>query len=382
MDNNTASSLNKSESDYEQSSGAGTDLAAAPGTNFETHSTQSDTLVITLEALHQNLQNQEKQLESYFKALKAQSDNQEAHFQALQALTSSLEQHMDIFKIYSAFFEDYRKTFEAHGQAITNLMENFQAVATQLQILPHLLAMINGLQDEVNSGFSFRPGTWDRNIFRSINYKQFNEYRLPETFNPDDIIIDIGAHIGSFTYACLQRQAQHIYSYEAFAENMQILQKNMEPFGQRVELNHKAVWRSDIKLDGLTYLRDEIAEHRGLGMVDIEASGLPVESIGLDEILARFEQVRLLKVDCDRSEYVVLLTSRLLNRVEAMCIEYEALAPVPEFMGLNQYPILDRAVLENFLHKQGFDTEHRPTSVPYQGFIFATRKDIKTKLWE
>lgn len=349
-------------------------ITGSPVPDVEAISTENTSLAITLETLHQTLQEQGEQIERYFEALKSQSDNQVAHFESIQAHSTSLGQHMDVLKNYSTFFE-------AHSKALSSLFESFQSVSNQLQILPHLLNLISGLQDEVASGFSFRPGTMDRNIFRSINYKNYNEYRLPETFNSNDIIIDIGAHIGSFTYACLQRKAEHIYSYEAFAENMQILRRNLEPFGHRVELNHKAVWRSDTKETGLTYLADATAEYRGLGFVDIEASGFPVESVGLDDILARFEQVRLLKVDCDRSEYVVLLTSHLLNRVEAICIEYETLAPVPEFMGLSQYPMLDRTVLEEFLHEQGFDTEHQSTAVPHIGFIFATRKDLKTKVW-
>src|SRR4051794_19104501 len=38
--------------------------------------------------------------------------------------------------------------------------------------------------------FTFRPGSCDEEVFRAVN--GCNEYRLPQRFDPDDIIVDIG----------------------------------------------------------------------------------------------------------------------------------------------------------------------------------------------
>ncbi|MFA5291307.1 MAG: FkbM family methyltransferase, partial [Candidatus Paceibacterota bacterium] len=62
--------------------------------------------------------------------------------------------------------------------------------------------------------FILRDGTSDLNIFRSINESQFNEYRLPEKFEAEDIIIDIGLHIGSFSYACATKGAGRVLGFE------------------------------------------------------------------------------------------------------------------------------------------------------------------------
>jgi len=51
--------------------------------------------------------------------------------------------------------------------------------------------------------WSFRDGTLDQAIFNAV--VRFNEYRLPERFVPTDIVIDVGAHIGSFAQAVLSR---------------------------------------------------------------------------------------------------------------------------------------------------------------------------------
>src|SRR5665213_1913253 len=50
-----------------------------------------------------------------------------------------------------------------------------------------------------------RPRTIDRRIFRHVVID--NEYALPDRFHPDDTILDIGGHVGSFSLAALRRGA-------------------------------------------------------------------------------------------------------------------------------------------------------------------------------
>ena len=91
--------------------------------------------------------------------------------------------------------------------------------------------------------FVFRPDTHDEEVFHAVN--THNEYRLPETFQADDVIIDIGMHIGSFCYAALCRGSNRVYGFEASPDNFVRAAKNLESFGSRVQLRHQAVWRSD-----------------------------------------------------------------------------------------------------------------------------------------
>ena len=47
-----------------------------------------------------------------------------------------------------------------------------------------------------------------------------------------------------------------------------------------------------------------------------------VEAISLDEVLSRFQRARLMKIDCEGSEFPILLTSKLLTRVDRIVGEY------------------------------------------------------------
>src|SRR5215217_6544055 len=51
-------------------------------------------------------------------------------------------------------------------------------------------------EEPVTDNLFRRPDTMDDAIFREV--VQGNEYRLPEKIRDDDIVVDIGAHIGSF----------------------------------------------------------------------------------------------------------------------------------------------------------------------------------------
>src|SRR5205085_11350710 len=113
-----------------------------------------------------------------------------------------------------------------------------------------------------------------------------------------------------------------------------------------VYLSRRAVWRSDGESGAGLLLSGPDGENTGAhslltaGLVPdfgaqilVEASVTcqPVETIPLDEILCGFERVRFLKIDCEGSEFPILLTSRLLSRIECIVGEiHEVTRPLME----------------------------------------------------
>lgn len=89
----------------------------------------------------------------------------------------------------------------------------------------------------------FREGTWEEAIWNSVTRQ--NEYRLPESFAPEDVIIDLGCHIGGFSFACLHRGAGKVFSFEASPANYATAVTNLSRFGSRAEVSHAAMRRSD-----------------------------------------------------------------------------------------------------------------------------------------
>jgi FkbM family methyltransferase len=249
----------------------------------------------------------------------------------------------------------------------------------------------------------FRSGTLDQAIFNAV--VGFNEYRLPERFAACDIVIDIGAHIGSFAQSVLARGSQNVIGIEADGANFEIAADCLRPHIESgyLKLVRGAAWRSDRNTDELyfdgyhpfpkSFTGMEGILNTGNGSV-IWGSGEPVAKIAFDEIVDRAtnhgeHRVRLLKLDCEGAEWPILLTSQRLGLIDEICGEFHeiggqfleigedrpAKAPVFAFANVEKFTI---DVLVDFLEGAGFAvTWHRHTrptgAVEGLGLFFATR---------
>ncbi|GAC1475099.1 MAG: hypothetical protein NVSMB9_26840 [Isosphaeraceae bacterium] len=237
--------------------------------------------------------------------------------------------------------------------------------------------------------FAFRPGTCDEEIFRHV--AQENEYCLPESFQPDDIILDIGTHIGSFSYAAALRGARQIHTFEPFRENHECAMRNLTTVSNRVSLNHAAVWRSDRRKETL-FFKELKHVNNAAGHV-LGTQGAAVPAVGLDEIILRASKkgrrrIRLIKIDCEGSEYPILFTSKMLYLVDEIVGEYHnftteqppehpfhKIAEKARVDGFERYTIEE---LARFLDHAGFSVSiKRHGQIPtLAGWFFAVRRDV------
>jgi FkbM family methyltransferase len=235
--------------------------------------------------------------------------------------------------------------------------------------------------------FKFRPGTNDVNIFNDASDK---DYRLPDIINPGDVIVDIGAHIGGFIYGCLKRGATNIYAYEAMEENYNIARHNFEDEIKKgiVKLYNVAVWRSDIPkttLHNSGYHKNIAFQNTGISNVFGDTNtGATIETISLDEIINSVGKIKLLKIDCEGSEYPILLTCTKLSLVEYICGEYHIinvndLSEVKNFEGLSFIQNGGKIVYDGTLLSRYLDTKNFSTILfnsPLTLF-FCRRKDLQ-----
>lgn len=228
----------------------------------------------------------------------------------------------------------------------------------------------------------FRPRTMDRNIFKYVVDR--NEYRLPNILDPKDIIIDIGAHIGCFTYACLKRGAKKIYSYEPFKDNYDIAKSNFDNEIKTgiVKLYNLAVWRSDISQEILYYV--ENSANTGGGSVTCEPVGnIQINTIQLDRIIDEItnssnvsntasttnatNRIKLVKLDCEGSEFPILFTSKKLSLIDYICGEYHPTT----LKSSDNVTHFDGNDIVSYLDGQGFST----IIIGHQmGLFFAKKK--------
>lgn len=235
--------------------------------------------------------------------------------------------------------------------------------------------------------FELRHGTQDKEVFDEVYVN--NEYELPDKFPENSLVLDIGANIGAFTAACLQRGAASVVAFEPDPFNFIQLQKNVAAWHGQTGLFQAAIRRSDKYVDvqyigfddntacGGTF-DDNAPMFKGSGREPIH-----VESMGLDELLCHATEgggrrVNLLKIDVEGSEYAILYTTQHLDVVDNIVIETHETPGWPSDTNtLFGYPNSQASSkgMKAFLEKNGFTVRVKETFFKNQtnSIVFGTR---------
>ena len=228
--------------------------------------------------------------------------------------------------------------------------------------------------------FSLRAGTADSVIYDQVVRQ--NEYQLPERFAPDTLVVDIGTHVGAFSYLSLTRGAAEVIGYEPERANHRCAVKNLSPFGSRARVHCAAVWRSDAPIDQLPFFPSSDASNTGGGTVIWDTDEHHVDGISFDGVLEAASdggrrRVDLVKMDCEGAEFPILLTSKRLHLIDHMVGEYHELrAPLPRHTAVPGYTEFAVSDLMHVLHTSGFDVTVEPRasgSYGELGLFFAHR---------
>ena len=230
--------------------------------------------------------------------------------------------------------------------------------------------------------FRLRPGTNDEAIYKSVVTQ--NEYRLPRALQPDAVVVDIGVHIGSFSHLALTRGAGSLFGFEPEPSNYACARQNLAPFGDGVHLYNHAVWRSDVPGQHLPFYASSDPENAGGGTLIWESDGLLVKVVPFDEIVDHVSRggesrISVLKVDCEGAEFPILLTSRLLDRIDRIVGEYHELrAQLPAHVRIPGYNEFVIEGLAAGLERAGFAVSwERQTTAMFGdlGLFFAERRE-------
>lgn len=168
----------------------------------------------------------------------------------------------------------------------------------------------------------YRAGTQDE--LAVVEVLRDNEYRLPERFEPTDVIVDVGAHIGTFALACLLRGARNVLCFEPNPQCVDLLRKNVAAWPEAVSIMQAGVWSEACKRN-LRIPDNEVAT----AMCDTLGRGLfPVELVGINCVLSTLPRIRLLKLDCEGAEKPILDAVRSLDNVQEVVGELHYQLPV------------------------------------------------------
>jgi FkbM family methyltransferase len=207
----------------------------------------------------------------------------------------------------------------------------------------------------------YRPLSGDLEIHREVVVD--NAYRLPEELPANAIVIDIGAHIGTFSWLALVRGAGRAWAFEPDPDNHLLCCKNLSLFGRRATVRRQAAWSHAGKLGFSPHTLNT-------GMGTVHPDGNDVESLSLDEILWEATQqgrreIEYLKLDCELAEWPILHHARRLRLCRHIVGEYHRAAWQGRPCGPEQ--------LCELLAAHGFVCATSPYS-PNHGLFWASRR--------
>jgi FkbM family methyltransferase len=164
--------------------------------------------------------------------------------------------------------------------------------------------------------WSMRDHWADPGIFAAV--VGHNEYQLPEQLPPGSVVLDIGAHVGSFAYAAHCRGAETIHCYEPWGESLTLLRANASRMpGVVVHADAVGAAFGRGRFSGLSH-----ADNTGSGNVALDESG-DVLIVPLDECIRRAGcDVALLKIDAEGAEGPALENATLLHCVRRVVGEW------------------------------------------------------------
>ena len=153
------------------------------------------------------------------------------------------------------------------------------------------------------------------------------------SINNDDVIIDVGAHIGLFAlFASQFCKNGKIFCYEPIKENYKILIENIEMNQiQNIFPNNLAVTKETSRAK--IFLNDDQSGH---SMFIQNKNFVEVDSKSLSDIFIDngIKECDFLKLDCEGAEYEIIesLPSDLFTKINKTAIEYHMVDTKPELL--------------------------------------------------
>jgi FkbM family methyltransferase len=221
-----------------------------------------------------------------------------------------------------------------------------------------------------------RADKTDGEMWRDIVER--NAYRLPN-FDPQDLVVDVGGNIGAFSYACLERGCGRVVYIEPCSENTGIARKTLAKFGDRVTFINKACSgeAGTVRFSGYTYG----GRHPGGATTYMNTEGDPVAAVTLSSILEGLglPRVRLLKIDCEGSEFVIMPEFRHFDLVDEVLLEYHQRLWVKREWGFClEYTKGSWNGLLDILKNNGFSTECNYGGSPDENGMICAWKERHT----
>ncbi len=212
--------------------------------------------------------------------------------------------------------------------------------------------------------FYVRCGTSDADAIQDVLGSHSYSYAR-SMLSQDAVVIDVGAHIGTFSLLAAAHGAR-VFSLEPIPANYTVLEENvqMNHFQSQVKTFNIAAWSADG--ERMMPVADDNTGGSGFYYDKASVPKVKVHCLCLDTLMDDLGVAKCdwLKLDCEGAEFEILraLSERAWQRIGAIVMEYHLFADYT----------LDE--LQDLLVAQGFLISTQPDGV--LGYIVAVRPPV------
>lgn len=195
----------------------------------------------------------------------------------------------------------------------------------------------------------------------------FNQIWLTKTYTPkefkikeDDVVIDIGAHIGLFSILAAKSASRgKIYAFEPSEENFNLLKENIDLNKlSNLELINKAVAKESGARE-FALSKDDPAGH-AIPYEETNRRKVDVQTTSLDDFFEErnINKVDFLKMDCEGAEYEIFYScsDETLNKIDKISMEYhnvdteKNVSRIKSFLEEKRFKVLIKNKGDNMLY--------------------------------
>ena len=169
----------------------------------------------------------------------------------------------------------------------------------------------------LNLMFVTRPESTDINIINEVIAN--DTYKIASTLKTGDFVIDIGAHIGSFSVYAASLGAK-VLAFEPAKVNFDLLQANIALNDSMVDIRKLGIM--DTNGDKTIFIRP--FNFGGTSFFNTAGPNEVVQTITLKEVFdtENIEKCDFLKLDCEGAELGILSSFPYFDRVKQLAFEY------------------------------------------------------------
>ncbi|MDH3267773.1 MAG: FkbM family methyltransferase [Ignavibacteria bacterium] len=202
-------------------------------------------------------------------------------------------------------------------------------------------------------------------VFLKGEYDSLEKFKIRE----EDIIIDIGAHLGFFTIKAAKKACNGtVYAFEPFSMHYELLKENILSNNiKNVKFYNQAITDKTSELSFYYTMHGDPGD-TSLFKINPEKKTYEekVKSISLQDFFNQenIENCNFLKMDCEGAEYSILMKANdsTLAKIQRIAMEWHKFEPDHDPKGLAE-----------FLKENGFNLIEPPSYNEKTGFLFAFR---------